>query len=369
MSQGPSDETDPDDAGSGPVEPTVVEQRLMRGVEHVAGVSDHLVHHPAPNSARAFVNAFFGDRLDLSGSPLAHTMGVRRRGRSVPLTAEGFAAAFPGATGAVVVLVHGLVVHETAWQRGRFGHRLEEDLGFTSVAVRYNTGLRISTNGHELDRVLTALVAHWPVPVTRLVLLGHSMGGLVIHSALAQADVEADWIPLVSDTVTLGSPHLGAPLERFANGSARVAGRLRHSRPLATLLRARSVGIQDLRHGNILDEEWDGLALDDRTGRRLDVPLHPGVRHLAIVGLLGRRIDGPVAQLLGDGMVPASSARGSGRRAPGSRRFAEEDVVVLPGVGHLALVHEPIVYDAIRDRLSRDPGDVEAGQEGPGRSG
>jgi hypothetical protein len=68
-------------------------------------------------------------------------------------------------------------------------------------------------------------------------------------------------------------------------------------------------------------------------------------------------------------MVPAASARGSGRRAPGSRRFAEEDVVVLPGVGHLALVHEPVVYDAIRDRLSRDPGGVEAGQEGPGRSG
>ena len=99
MSQRCSDVTGPDDSELGPVEPTAVEQRLMRGVEHVAGVSDHLVHHPAPNGARAFVNAFFGDRLDLSGSPLAHTMGVRRRGRSVPLTAEGFAAAFPGATG------------------------------------------------------------------------------------------------------------------------------------------------------------------------------------------------------------------------------------------------------------------------------
>ena len=267
--------------------PTAVEQRLMRGVERAAGVSDHLVHHPAPNGARAFVNAFFGDRLDVSGSPLAHTMGVRRRGRSVPLTEAGLAAAWPAATGDVVVLVHGLVVHETAWQRGRFGQRLEEDLGFTPVTVRYNTGLRISHNGHELDRVLTALVAHWPVPVTRIVLLGHSMGGLVVHSALAQADVEADWVPLVSDTVTLGAPHLGAPLERFANQSARLAGRLRHSRPLAAVLRARSVGIQDLRHGTILDEEWDGLDLDDRSGRRVDVPLHPGVRHLAIGGLLG----------------------------------------------------------------------------------
>lgn len=328
----------------------------MRGVERVAGVSDHVVHHPAPNGARAFVNAFFGDRLDGSGSVLAQTMGVRRRGRSVPLTDDGFATAWPEATGEVVVLVHGLLVHETAWQPGQFGRRLEEDLGMTSVAVRYNTGLRISRNGHELDRVLSALVAHWPVPVTRLVLLGHSMGGLVIHSALAQADVEADWIPLVSDTVTLGSPHLGAPLERAVNHAARAAGALRHVRPLAQALRSRSVGIQDLRHGNILDEEWDGLDLDDRGGRRRDVPLHPGVRHLAIVGLLGKKIDGRVARLFGDGMVTAASAGGTGARSLEQRRFAPEDVVVLPGVGHIALVQHPRVYAAIRDRLGRDRG-------------
>lgn len=333
-------------------QPTVVEQKLLRGVERVAGVSDHVVHHPAPNSARAFVNAFFGDRLDTAGSALAHTMGVRRRGRSVPLTDDGLAAAYPAATGEVVVLVHGLLVHETAWQPGRFGSRLEEDLGMTSVAVRYNTGLRISRNGHELDRVLTALVAHWPVPVTRLVLIGHSMGGLVIHSALAQADVEAEWIPLVSDTVTLGSPHLGAPLERAVNHAARAAGALRHVRPLAHALRSRSVGIQDLRHGNILDEEWDGLDLDDRGGRRQDVPLHPGVRHLAIVGLLGKKIDGRVARLFGDGMVPAASAGGTGARSLEQRRFAPEDVVVLPRVGHVALVQHPSVYAAIRHRLA-----------------
>ena len=350
-------------------EPTAVEQRVMRGVEHVAGVSDHLVHHRAPHSARAFVNAFFGDRLDTAGSPLAHPMGVRRRGRPVPLTDAGLAAAYPAATGEVVVLVHGLLVTETAWQPGDFGHRLEADLGLTSVAVRYNTGLRISRNGHELDRVLAGLVAHWPVPVTRLVLVGHSMGGLVIHSALAQADVEADWIPLVSDTVTLGSPHLGATLERAVNHAARAAGALRHVRPLARALRSRSVGIQDLRHGNILDEEWDGLALDDRGGRRQDVPLHPGVRHLAVVGLLGKKIDGPVARLFGDGMVTPASAGGTGARSLEQRRFALEDVVVLPGVGHIALVQHPSVYEAIRDRLDRRSGGAQGGQEGAGRQG
>ena len=334
-----------------PTEPTRVEATLMRGVHRVAGVADEIVHHPVPNGARAFVNAFIGDRLDDSASPLSHTMGVRRRGRSVPLTSDGFAQAWPEPSSEVVVLVHGLIATETFWQAGRFGPRLEEDLGLTPVAVRYNTGLRISRNGHELGRVLAALVAHWPVPVTRLVLLGHSMGGLVIHSALAQADVEAEWVSLVSDTVTLGSPHLGAPLEKAVSQAARAAGALRHVRPLARALGIRSVGIQDLGRGNILDEEWDGPEPAHHARRRVDVPLHPGIRHLAVVGLLGKSIDSKVAQFFGDGMVTAASARGAGRRSPESRRFAREDVVVLPGVSHLALVHDDTVYAAVRDRL------------------
>ena len=332
-------------------ESTQVERAVMRGVERVAGITDEIVHHPAPNGARAFVNAFFGDRLHVAGSAISHTMGVRRRGRSVPLTGAGLSDAYPDATGDIVVLVHGMLLTETAWLAGGFGPALREDLELTPVTVRYNTGLRISHNGRDLHRVLTSLVAHWPVPVRRIALIGHSMGGLVIHSALAQADVEADWVSLVSDTVTLGSPHLGAPLERGVNHVARAADTLRHARPVARFLRTRSVGIQDLRHGNILDEEWDGADPADWRGRRVDVPLHPGIRHLAVVGLLGTKIDSRVAQLLGDGIVTAASARGSGRRSPQHRRFAAEDVVVLPGVSHVALVRDESVYAAIRERL------------------
>ena len=334
-----------------PTEPTRVEATLMRGVHRVAGVADEIVHHPVPNGARAFVNAFVGDRLDASGSALSHTMGVRRRGRTVPLTESGLAHAFPDATSDVVVFVHGLLFTETAWQPGGFGKSLRDDLGLTPVTVRYNTGLRISHNGHDLNRVLIDLVAHWPVPLRRLVLIGHSMGGLVIHSALAQAEVDASWVGLVSDTVTLGSPHLGAPLERGVNHVARAAGALHRIRPVARALGIRSVGIQDLRHGNLVEEEWGDADPTDHRTHRLDIPLHPGIRHLAVVGLLGKKIDSKVAQLFGDGMVTAASARGAGRRSPESRRFAREDVVVLPGVSHLALVHDDTVYAAVRDRL------------------
>lgn len=347
---------EPQDEPTEVTEPTAVEETVMRGIRRVGGVSDDIVHHWAPNGARAVVNAFFGDRLDASGSPLSHTMGVRENGRSIPLTDAGLTTAFPDATGELAVLVHGLIVTETVWDAGQFGPQLEEDFDFTTVKVRYNTGLRISHNGHELDRILGDLVSHWPVPITRIVLIGHSMGGLVIHSALALADIDptveaSEWVTLVSDTVTLGSPHLGAPLERAVNHAVRLGGGLRHLRPVTNFLRSRSVGIQDLRHGNILDDEWDGLDPDDHRGRRADVPLHPGIRHFAVVGLLGKKIDSKVAQLFGDGIVTAASARGAGRRSPESRRFAREDVVVLPGVSHLALVHDPTVYAALKERL------------------
>lgn len=352
---GMTEELPPTDASTadvdpGGVTPTAVEALLTRGVKRVAGVADRIVHNRVVNDARAVINAAAGDTLATAGSALSHTMGVRVRGHSVPLTKAALADAFPNASGEIVVLIHGLMVTESCWEQGRFGPQLEDDLDVTTIAVRYNTGLRISHNGRELDRVMTRVVANWPVPVTQVVLIGHSMGGLVLHSALAQA-ADADWVGLVTDTITLGSPHLGAPLERAISGTARLSGALRHGAGLGRALARRSVGIQDLAHGTILDEEWNDPEATGRRWRRADVPLRAGIRHLAIVGLLGKKIDGRIAQLIGDGVVPAASARGSGRRAPRSRRFAGEDVVVLPGVGHLALVHDPSVYAAIRERL------------------
>jgi pimeloyl-ACP methyl ester carboxylesterase len=46
---------------------------------------------------------------------------------------------------------------------------------------------RIADNGNELVGLLDELVAGWPVPVTEIVLIGHSMGGLVARSAALQA--------------------------------------------------------------------------------------------------------------------------------------------------------------------------------------
>jgi pimeloyl-ACP methyl ester carboxylesterase len=42
--------------------------------------------------------------------------------------------------------------------------------------------LPISVNGRRFARLLQALATQWPVPLERLSIVGHSMGGLVARS-------------------------------------------------------------------------------------------------------------------------------------------------------------------------------------------
>lgn len=305
---------------------------------------------PAARAALAVAHGLHGDHLAAAGNPLTYGMTVRVDGRDVPPTGEALAAAFPGATGVLVVFLHGLVEDETWWQYRSaqvwgepgvsYGSLLRRH-GVTPVWLRYSTGERVSVNGRALDELLDALVTAWPVEVERLVLVGHSMGGLVLRSALAQS--AAAWPERVSDTVTLGTPHHGAPLERFATAAARVAARRVGTRWLAGVIGSRSGGIRDLRHGNLVDDDWAGHHPDDPHDRRTPVPLHPGPRHLVVVGTVTSDPDGAAAARLGDLLVPVTSASGPAA--------AEGDVIRVGGVHHLALLNHPEVYRRLESWL------------------
>src|SRR5438309_2222420 len=155
--------------------------------------------------------------LNHTDSPHALDMTIRRHDRDVTTDPQSLIDAFPDATGDAVVFVHGLCEADASWRLGgqkhygdahsTHGARLQAATGTTPVYLRYNTGLHISDNGAELDRLLADLVANWPVSITRLTLVGHSMGGLVIRSA-CHLDDTADrrWSPLVKRIVYLGAP-------------------------------------------------------------------------------------------------------------------------------------------------------------------
>jgi len=200
---------------------------------------------------------------------------------------------------------------------------------------------------------MQALVDCWPVPLEEVALLGHSMGGLVMRSACHYAQnppgdrPPLPWTGALRHAFHLGTPHLGAPLEvRTAKLSARLA-RVPETAPVARLLNSRSVGVKDLRHGSLLDEDWTGVELDtflDDTCA--EVPFLPEAHYYYIGATLHRSPDHPVSAILGDLLVllPSASGQGSTRTIP----FEVERGRHLGGLTHFQLLNHPAVYEQIR---------------------
>ena len=310
--------------------------------------------------AVAALNGFAGERLEREGNPLASQMSLRHAGRAIAVEREVLAATFAAASPRLAVFVHGLACNETMWQlhaerhyqnrHTTHGSRLESDLGYTALYVRYNTGLHISDNGRRLAWLLDRVVAEWPVPIEELVLVGHSMGGLVLRSA-THYGATLDWVPRVRHLFFLGAPHLGAPLEKAANVTGWLLGLLDVTRPFAAVLNGRSGGIKDLRFGSLRDEDWQGVDLDallaNRTG---DVPLLEGAAHYFIAATVTRDRYHPLGVAVGDLLVREASALGRGRLR--RLQFPLEHGRHFGPMHHLELLNHPDVYDQMRRWLA-----------------
>ncbi len=178
--------------------------------------------------ALAILNGAYGDMVAREAPALATAMTVTQHGRAVPPEPQALREAFPSASARLVVFLHGLTESEASWcfnsvrHYGRpdvsYGTQLQQDLGLTPVFIRYNTGLHISDNGRLLAELLDRLVEAWPVPVDGLVLIGHSMGGLVARSALHQSgggtDAARPW--------TTARPHHDHPRDAAPRSASRT---------------------------------------------------------------------------------------------------------------------------------------------------
>lgn len=297
---------------------------------------------PGHQALLAAINGVMGDHLDATGNPLAIAMALRHEGRALTLDMDDLRARLTAATPAVAVLVHGLCMNDLSWPR-EWRERLA-GAGITPLALHYNSGRAIASNGAEFAAMLDALVAAWPVPLQRLVIIGHSMGGLVARSALHQArQRQGAWPGLVSDLICLGTPHQGAPLEQLGHGVTLALAATPYAAPFARLARLRSAGITDLRHGRVLDDA-EAIA-----------PLPEGVRCFAIAGSLGEN-DGALRQrVLGDGLVPLPSALGQHADAARALRFPLGHTWVGAGIGHLALQTHPAVWEQLQAWLGLPP--------------
>jgi pimeloyl-ACP methyl ester carboxylesterase len=284
----------------------------------------------------AALNGLYGDKLEAAGSALAIPMHVRSVGS--PATPD------------IAVFVHGLGETEFAWGSPSYGDRLHEDLGLTPVFVRFNTGRHVSENGASLAALLDELVAGWPVEVERLVIVGHSMGGLVARSACHRG---GEWTKLVRHVISLGTPHMGAPLEQAVHTMSAALHLAPETRPFARFLRRRSAGIRDLRRGSLVDEDWRDRDPDALRAKACkEVPLLEGATHCFVAATITRSAKHPVGRLLGDTLVLPPSASGRSR----TRRigFDEEYGLSVGRTHHLALLNHPEVYEQLRRWLAAE---------------
>jgi pimeloyl-ACP methyl ester carboxylesterase len=287
----------------------------------------------------AVVNGLIGDRLARERPRLAVPLAVRRDGRDVEPVRAALAAAYPRATQRVAVLLHGLSESEHAFGRhheevGRTYVDTLVDLGWTPVLLRANTGLAVRENGVALSALLQRLADEWPVDVERVALVGHSMGGLIMRAACGVgSDHERPWAARVTDVVTLGTPHLGAPLAAGVGSGARALARLPETAAFGRILDQRSVGVHDL---------VKGLADD--------VPALPHARYHLVSATLSRSPRHPVGRFLGDLLVRQPSAYGRSRRQVGL--FPGADELHLPRSGHFDLLNHPAVHEALRQWLA-----------------
>ncbi len=332
--------------------------RTLRGITGVVGSTlDAALRMPLPGAGeraadaeptlRAILNGVLGDHLADSDNPLAIAMELRRDGAALALERTALAAAFPHAGERVLVLVHGLCMHDGQWLRNGHDHgaALARDLGYTPVYLRYNSGRHVAANGREFAGLLEALLHAWPVPLRSLAILGHSMGGLVARSAchVAQQHGHA-WLARLDHLVFLGTPHHGAPAERAGHGVDQLRRLSPYSAPLAALGAVRSAGITDLRHGTI---HGPGVRAAAR-----NAALPRGVRLGAIAATRARDGAGPVQDWIGDGLVPVRSALGDHPDSRRALRIPRARQWVARGAGHFDLLDDPRVYARIRRWLA-----------------
>ena len=310
------------------------------------------------------LNGVVGDYLARTGNGLSTEMSFVHEGAPLVLERRALEQAYPNATGRICVLVHGLMCTEDIFrfpeEGGDYGSFLERDLGYTPFRVRYNSGLPIADNGIAFSGLMDALLAAYPLgqdAIQEILLIGYSMGGLVLRGAFHEASANSrPWVTLVKRSIYVGTPHRGAPLERAGRVLTRLLGSIPdpYTRLVTDIANLRSDGIKDLGDGDVRHEDRarriHSFSLRDP---RHPVPLLPTIKHYLVAGSVS--VEPLVANLFGDAVVPVPSATDGVSLSKAQLAFHDGSLRILAGLGHVELAHHPDVYKAIMGFLEEAP--------------
>jgi hypothetical protein len=166
------------------------------------------------------------------------------------------------------------------------------------------------------------------------------MGGLLARAAVFYGrQMGHRWPAQLKHLVFLGTPHHGAPLERAGHGVDLLLASSPHTLPFAKLGKIRSAGITDLRHGHVVDADWQGRdRFASPEDHRTPLPLPEGVACFAVAATLAPKRGLLADRLMGDGLVPLNSALGQHDEPARRLVFARESQYMAYRTGHLDLL-------------------------------
>ncbi len=324
----------------------LVGQAIDTSLAPVTGLLPEGESSPVRDAYRSAANGVIGDYLSRTNNPLAIDMSLRYQGRRVDLrdptsVFEQHGDVLPRSK--LLVLVHGLCMNDRQWNCDGHDHgaALADDLGYLPLYLRYNSGLAIASNGRVLAELLETLIRNWTPPVEELVIIGHSMGGLVARSACHHGRAAGHtWPKYLRKLVFLGTPHHGAPLERGGHGLDLLMALSPYSMPFTRISGARSAGITDLRHGAISAGEQA-------------VPLPSGVKSYAAAAVRAAKRSLLSERLVGDGLVPLDSALGRHRDVTRTLAIPKDRQWVGYRMRHHELLYHPDVYAQLKAWLQQ----------------
>jgi pimeloyl-ACP methyl ester carboxylesterase len=301
------------------------------------------------------LNGVIGDYLEEKKNPLKIEMQFRYRLKSILLDRKSIRETYPNVNGKILLMLHGSCMNDIQWTRKEHNHGniIAKELNKTPIYLNYNSGRHISTNGKNLNDCLEELVKNWPVPIEELVIIAHSMGGLVARSALYYGGQEQkNWTKHLKKIVFLGTPHHGSHVERKGNYLDIILEAIPYVKPFARLGKIRSAGVTDLRYGNLVDEDWqDNDRFERKADQRQHIPLPNQIEFYSIAAVIGKKTTTVSAKILGDTLVDVKSALGQHKNPDKNLLFKKENSWIVYENNHLDLLSNPKIMEKIKEWL------------------
>ncbi|RME90305.1 MAG: alpha/beta hydrolase [Candidatus Hydrogenedentota bacterium] len=297
----------------------------------------------------AAVNGLAGDSLAQYAPSYAIQMAFYDDGK--PISIE---QAAKKSNQKIVIFVHGHSDIEKSWfssKQESIPELLHQELSFSPLFIRYNTGLHISTNGKQLAKLIDKLYQEKKKsnnPVSEIVLIGHSMGGLVIRSAAYYAQ-GYEWRTYLKALIMIGAPLEGAYMEKISAFAETVLKKLFNPATMVIheLIKRRSAGLRDMKYGYLRDEDWQSEKAYSAPHKHF-IPSLDNTKEYVVAASLSKKEKSWIHTFVGDGMVTLKSAK-----ADNTLALPEEHVFVLKGVNHYALMRHKKVADKIKEWLSK----------------